>query len=461
MFDALNRKYLECCILEIYEEIRKPSAPGAQDSIPLETQEGESDAPDPSEGAGDTTRRILEVFSFSVEYPNQSSGPEFTMARGNRVGKGKAKMDPAITRSGLTRSTSEVLRQLVELASTLAPLPKNRVVSMKLLYTSVTPEDYEPPMFRAADEASTSCWFENRPLKLSPGKVRTPYHEMLIRIRTAVDTLDPKESDLMAVDSPQPMCDASPQKQDDIEEDSETNSPVIDVKNEAGEGDTNDADSFDEIDDDESDLVEGVQSPKLPVNIGKTFPKTKENAPSSNSTERHKITQRTDQQGLNSSMEKAAQEVGMLSLSQGQFQGSQRQKSSQIRLKEAPQVSAANRQPQGPSPAQRLTPTAIGSKRTLEAAEQQSQGQTTSPFGVKRPPLPQKRRSSVDKADSQATTQLGRSSRRKVSETEDRIYQRPKRLRRGASRHHTQKTEEGLWNGGPNMPDDDIVSSCI
>jgi HORMA domain len=79
----------------------------------------------------------------------------------------------------------------------LQPLPENRIVSVKLLYTPKTPATYEPPLFQAASDVSMGCWFENRPLRLSPGYICTPYHEMSICIRTASDTRSKPQDDEM------------------------------------------------------------------------------------------------------------------------------------------------------------------------------------------------------------------------------------------------------------------------
>lgn len=148
VFDALSKKYLATVMLEIYEDIseqdKKNEAAFSQKKL-AETQMACS--ADPAIKAGKGKRRLLEVFSFGVEYPDgDQSDPRFRLSC---AGSGSG--TPANTKEGIReamkKSTSDILRQLVELTQTLQPLPKSRVVSMKLMYTSKTPSSYEPPMY--------------------------------------------------------------------------------------------------------------------------------------------------------------------------------------------------------------------------------------------------------------------------------------------------------------------------
>jgi HORMA domain len=147
-----------------------------------------------SKGDQHLKRRLLEVFSFSVSYPNSKSDPVFSISRSRNA---DMKNEVALSKDSIKKNTSEVLRLLVEMTSTLQPLPENRSVSVKLLYTPKTPATYEPPLFQAASDESMGCWFENRPLRQSPGKICTPYHEMSICIRTASDVRSKPQDDEM------------------------------------------------------------------------------------------------------------------------------------------------------------------------------------------------------------------------------------------------------------------------
>eukprot|EP00171_Calliarthron_tuberculosum_P006734 IDg6734t1 len=52
------------------------------------------------------------------------------------------------------------------------------------MYTSNTPTDYEPPLFRRAREEEIS-WFSEKPTRVSTGSVTTPYHHISMSIRSS------------------------------------------------------------------------------------------------------------------------------------------------------------------------------------------------------------------------------------------------------------------------------------
>lgn len=192
VFDALTKKYLSTVFLEVFENIEGQEG-NKENDVRVGTQCGDSGIPLGKKDENNHSRRLLEVFSFEVSYPVDSDGPEFRMSRSGP--RGGEKDDGECSRENIKQNTASVLRRLVELASTLAPLPDDRVISMKLLYTDDTPKNYEPPLFCAAPNDSTNCWFENRPLRLSPGKVRTPYHELMMHIRTQAEVPDPTHNE--------------------------------------------------------------------------------------------------------------------------------------------------------------------------------------------------------------------------------------------------------------------------
>jgi HORMA domain len=465
VFDALSRKYLSTVLLEIYEEV-PAAAPSksARNEIPAETQKGDSSAPYPPQSGKDTTRRIIEVFSFSVDYPAESAGPEFTMAGGDNVSgkKMQTSFSPDCSRGAIKQATSEVLRRLVQQASALAPLPENRVVTMKLLYTSDTPADYEPPMFRPAGDESTNCWFENRPLRLSPGKVHTPYHEMHIRIRTAADTIGQNcDDDIIADDSHQTAADARLTKRDEIEEHSESNVDEQMAENESNDDTEGESDSSeDEIE--ASDVVDGVPNPdaRLIAPVGTDRDKREWNRFSQNSKSEPKNMSRSN------NVDETARNVKLMSLHhQEPFQGSQIRSASQENPSRrqdqfggtrVPDASAKSR----PATAPRRSPAGVpgGQEQAMNIDQVEAVGKP-GPFGLTRPPLPLKRRESVDRADSQATTKLFRPLRRKVSEIESQIHQKPKRTRRAMSQHRSRRGEpSGCLAGQESLEN---VSSCI
>lgn len=117
VFDALQKKYLEVVLLEIYATTRPAEAHARQGATPL-TQEGDSAI----------VKKLLECFSFSVAYG--ADGASFALA--NATGGNGATSQPIESKAQIKQSTSEVLRLLVELTASLAPLPQHRVISLKV-----------------------------------------------------------------------------------------------------------------------------------------------------------------------------------------------------------------------------------------------------------------------------------------------------------------------------------------
>jgi hypothetical protein len=199
VFDALSRGYLDTVLLEIYENTCDDNH-GSENARDFQgTQNADSGNPGDNieSRRGASSKKLQEVFSFAVSYP-PNSGPYFNLSRSacaqNGIGIG-------LSKENIKKNTSEVLRLLVQMASKLQPLPERKIVSIKLLYTDKTPAGYEPPLFQAASESSMGQWFENRPLRISPGKVLTPYHEMSINIRTALKIRENQEKNKVESDT--------------------------------------------------------------------------------------------------------------------------------------------------------------------------------------------------------------------------------------------------------------------
>jgi hypothetical protein len=446
VFDALSRKYLATVLLEIYEELPSPARAHGRSPLarPAETQKADSDATGTD---AKLLRRMLEVFSFSVEYPGDSSGPRLAVSADPKTG---TRVGPwaNFSRDAIKKSTSDVLRELVVLASTLDPLPKNRVISVKLLYTSATPEDYEPPMFRAAGEQSTGCWFENRPLRMSPGKVRTPYHEMVIRIRTALDATDPHHDDgLVAAQEAHHSPHGAHAKGDQEARAGQVDANEDAVGATAGAG--ADGDEDEAVVDGGSDVVNVCASPTQFVDVGGSTARVQPQP----SRSRLEDTFQGNQQPPLRSVDETA--LGVDGLTLGQQPGAAVHAARSRLL--SPPSAACRTTPGAPAavspfpgdfsaPAS-TNPTGGGEGRDVGAARP-----TSSTVGRKRPPLPRRPPTVGDGNDSQAPSHLARTSRRKVSETDHPIRQRPKRARRGVPHQHRPGLARGLAEN---------VSSCL
>jgi hypothetical protein len=68
----------------------------------------------------------------------------------------------------------------------LAPLPKNRYISMRLYYKDNIPAGYKPRYFTAARDCK-GVTFAYEPLNLKVGKVETPHHSLHLRCKSTID----------------------------------------------------------------------------------------------------------------------------------------------------------------------------------------------------------------------------------------------------------------------------------
>lgn len=122
VFDALQRKYLHMAHLEIfaYRGTKQPSDPRSK--IILATT-----------GAGP----LLETYTFTVSYGNK--GPEFHLLPDSLAEQ------PAYTSQtpdSITEKTAGVIETLINMTSTLRPLPPKCLLSMKVsshLTLTITP----------------------------------------------------------------------------------------------------------------------------------------------------------------------------------------------------------------------------------------------------------------------------------------------------------------------------------
>ncbi|NXS33520.1 HORM2 protein, partial [Pomatostomus ruficeps] len=77
-----------------------------------------------------------------------------------------------------------LLRRLYLVMQDLGPLPNDITLTMKLLYyNDVTPEDYQPPGFKA-DASPGNLLFGGDPVNLRMGSVNTDFHLMKIKVTT-------------------------------------------------------------------------------------------------------------------------------------------------------------------------------------------------------------------------------------------------------------------------------------
>ena len=151
VFDAIDKKYLRVLALGIYR------------------------------GCGDPNT-LLEMYTFRFSYKNETEMEIYSNER---------KISSASTANETKKATISLLRSLSVLIQTLAPLPDDVRVTMKLYYyDSVTPDEYEPPGFKAAD--TDVIRVEGNPSKFQFPSVSTSFHTL--QLRAIVDDDDSDEA---------------------------------------------------------------------------------------------------------------------------------------------------------------------------------------------------------------------------------------------------------------------------
>jgi len=133
------------------------------------------------------------MYNFRFSYNNKT---EMEIYSGNK------KISSASTASQTKKATISLLRNLIVLIQTLRPLPDDVRVTMKLFYyDDVTPEDYEPPGFKAA-ETDFVC-MEGNPTKFKFQSVSTAFHSLQLRV--IADAMMAGEDEAVSVPGAQQM----------------------------------------------------------------------------------------------------------------------------------------------------------------------------------------------------------------------------------------------------------------
>ncbi|XP_054903229.1 HORMA domain-containing protein 1 isoform X2 [Poeciliopsis prolifica] len=135
-FDAIQKKYLRAVIMSIYTD---PSNP----------------------------QKVTEYYQFKIQYTTKGTQVDFESLSNQKLS--------TISLGNTRRATILLVRKLYTLMQSLGPLPEDVCLNMKLAYyDEVTPQDYQPPGFSEA--VGNPIEFVQEPVKLTMGKVATPYH---------------------------------------------------------------------------------------------------------------------------------------------------------------------------------------------------------------------------------------------------------------------------------------------
>ncbi|XP_078663704.1 uncharacterized protein LOC144906888 isoform X1 [Branchiostoma floridae x Branchiostoma belcheri] len=150
-FDALDKKYLRCLIIGIYEDPTDPET-------------------------------VIESYTFKFAYNNQ----------GVTIYRNDKQLASAYSAAETKKATMQLLRTIVVLTQSLKALPDDVMMTMKLLYyDDVTPSDYQPPGFKPAD--SEGFMFNCEPMNIKVGDVSTQWHTVKLRIKTDSSQFEVRE----------------------------------------------------------------------------------------------------------------------------------------------------------------------------------------------------------------------------------------------------------------------------
>ncbi|XP_074660592.1 uncharacterized protein LOC141913053, partial [Tubulanus polymorphus] len=183
-FDALEKKYLKTLIIGLYMD---PNAP----------------------------ETVIESYTFKFTYGNNSSGID--------IYRNDKQITSANSAAETKKATIRLLRTIIILTNSLQSLPDDVIMTMKLLYyDEVTPEDYEPPGFKAAE--CDTFTFEDEPVNINIGDVATPFHTVKLRIKTDAKQFDEENDDDTKMDE-QP-ANVSPEKMEEHSPKASTATPA-------------------------------------------------------------------------------------------------------------------------------------------------------------------------------------------------------------------------------------------
>ncbi|KAJ3558173.1 hypothetical protein NM688_g1079 [Phlebia brevispora] len=171
IFDALQKQYLRSFVFAIYLDNQDPN-------------------------------NIVEAYTFNFQYyrvPGSNAAiPVMTL--GEDLMKlsisGSKTRDPVVdaTKKGkiptlgeVKRSVKALIKNLIQATTQMDTLPKRRFATFKLFYYDHTPDDYEPPHFRAGDAAKDKWFFTTHdrqevPEKCSVGQIETGWHGVDVRV---------------------------------------------------------------------------------------------------------------------------------------------------------------------------------------------------------------------------------------------------------------------------------------
>ncbi|CAM0879919.1 unnamed protein product [Alopecurus aequalis] len=157
VYDALQKKYLKTLLFCICEKAEGP---------------------------------MIEEYAFAFSYPSKGDQVAMNLSRtGSKKNSATFKSNAAeVTPDQMRNSGCKMVRTLVSLMRTLDQMPDERTILMKLLYyDDVTPDDYEPPLFKGcADNEAINIWNKN-PMKMEVGSVNSKHLVLALKVKSVLD----------------------------------------------------------------------------------------------------------------------------------------------------------------------------------------------------------------------------------------------------------------------------------
>ncbi|NWS48357.1 HORM2 protein, partial [Probosciger aterrimus] len=137
---------------------------------------------------------MTELYQFKFKYKKEVPQMDIISNRVNFV--------DGVCSEDVKQASRLLIRKLYLLMQNLGPLPNDVTLTMKLLYyNDVTPDDYQPPGFKA-DGSRGDLLFEGDPVNLRVGSVSTGFHLIKVRVTTEKKRMGKVESNLIERNGP-------------------------------------------------------------------------------------------------------------------------------------------------------------------------------------------------------------------------------------------------------------------
>lgn len=195
--DAIQKRYLKSMTLEVYKDNGSSDKENCTFKKTINTEENS----EPDNKPILDKSKLIESYRFEFSYPEEDkwninlahSEYELSKTNKNDMVVPKKEIREQImnqTKGDIMQSTSQLLRRLLIMTSTLSPLPNDILLSMRLeYYQETTPHDYEPPLFGPSPiinsfEKSRYCKEEDKDNSILLGQAGSKSHFLVLEVHT-------------------------------------------------------------------------------------------------------------------------------------------------------------------------------------------------------------------------------------------------------------------------------------